>query len=1038
MLLLIGQHKQIFSLVYAERMTERLVVCMQQIEQLEKQLHGLMESKRIQYPRFFLLAEDELRRLLSLSRDPQRLATNLWRLYDGVHDLEFHHTVPVEGNTAIVAGQELTHVISAAGERLALKEPVSFTKCKGQLDKFLNQLEAVLKATMTQVIVDNVKDFNGLEVQSLAQAPSQVIVLAVQIFCTGQIDAAFEQSVSAGASELGQLLSEAGQRMDLFIERLRNQLTLKASSEKVPIYRLTAESIALAAMHYTDLLDDMKTSSPASAALTWESWIKFRWIEKEKDRRIQVQILDMEFEYGMEYMGRPARMMGYREMKQLALVVSSALHRQLTGIVVTIHSQMGAELLDSLSQCLGQRLVRLDCSSRSMNIGDILRYLRGATTCGMWLCYEKIDSMRSSVAAYMTSLLVQLQNLAAVTPPWLEMADTGTAPQYGVFALANSFHHLHRKRFEPNLNRTAVLALPSIESLTRVLFPDHQIRAVVDSVDDSDLISAIETVKQFSLINSISGEELSRTLLAWQSARLQQADQLSGIVKKLSKLLPQSEKLSLEPAAWRADPIVAACPAVCQQLALHFSERISWKLSNLADAYRHPRLPVLVCGSRLSGKTTLINILIHCRRNQIGQSSVSLEKICIGAYDPETLMSNATDAIIPQLVHAAASLKDSTVTETLIVLDGLWMTGVHDVLIGALSADGHGVLCLPSGEQIVLPSQIRWCFEMRRLDNISPGQVAQCRVIHLDGRSHLNWQCLVKAWLASGLFPPVIVQLIDPLLNLVVPAVLERVDSLDGKHRIATGFHPVKAVKQMLALVRNWIETIVSSETLALIAATSSSKKSKDQSQLLDTETRTQLQAGIIFSILWTLAVPGYLDDQKEFNEFFHSVMEHAVHNGHLFSSARPPNTNEFTVFDYKLVQPSGSAQGSQAVCWQPWGEELVVNLSSLSRELAVNELFIPTAQSVRVHHLLQLFIQSAIPCVLVGAAASGKTSTARHYLRTRLNKSTQQVIVINASSCLDGPTVQRIIMGQMERRRRSVYGPTVHQHQFILILIRK
>ena len=98
-----------------------------------------MENKRLQYPRFFLLAEDELKRLLSLSRDPHRFATCLWRLYEGVHNLEF------------TAENDVTHVVSATGERLPLKEPVSYAKCKGQLDKFLNHLESVLKQTLNQV-----------------------------------------------------------------------------------------------------------------------------------------------------------------------------------------------------------------------------------------------------------------------------------------------------------------------------------------------------------------------------------------------------------------------------------------------------------------------------------------------------------------------------------------------------------------------------------------------------------------------------------------------------------------------------------------------------------------------------------------------------------------------------------------------------------------------------------------------------------------------------------------------------------------------
>ena len=111
----------------------------EQIHQLENNLHNLMENKRMQYPRFFLLAEDELKQLFSFSRQPDKFSTCLWRLHEGISDLE------------LSADNDVTHVVSKTGERLALKEVVSFAKSKGQLDKFLNQLEAVLKQSLTQV-----------------------------------------------------------------------------------------------------------------------------------------------------------------------------------------------------------------------------------------------------------------------------------------------------------------------------------------------------------------------------------------------------------------------------------------------------------------------------------------------------------------------------------------------------------------------------------------------------------------------------------------------------------------------------------------------------------------------------------------------------------------------------------------------------------------------------------------------------------------------------------------------------------------------
>ena len=55
------------------------------------------------------------------------------------------------GYLELSADNDVTHVISKTGERLALKEVVSFAKSKGQLDKFLNQLETVLKQSLAQV-----------------------------------------------------------------------------------------------------------------------------------------------------------------------------------------------------------------------------------------------------------------------------------------------------------------------------------------------------------------------------------------------------------------------------------------------------------------------------------------------------------------------------------------------------------------------------------------------------------------------------------------------------------------------------------------------------------------------------------------------------------------------------------------------------------------------------------------------------------------------------------------------------------------------
>lgn len=821
------------------------------------------------------------------------------------------------------------------------------------------------------------KDFDETDLKSLLSTPSQIAILAVQVYCTGKIDLAFES---------GRLTEDVSIKLDSFLSGLRKLL----DNSKNPVHRLTAESVTLMALYYRDLLRDLtSTEDSSAAALAWESTLKFRWT----DNKIQIHVLDMCLEYGMEYIGLPPRMISYADAKRTGLTITNALSHHLAGILV---GEPRTELLESLSHCLGQRLIRFDCSER-VRSPDILRQIRGATTCGIWLCYHRLEALEKPTISFMTSLLVQLQNMASTTPPWLELSGESGIPQYGIFCLTEISNY-HQEHFDPNLKRTTNLSLPDVDALAQILFPgpwevvigflEHCKSEVPD-----DQSAAIETLKQIFAVSRRSN--LSAALHSWQSARLP-ADQAAASSKKLTQLMPGDNL----PSDWTNDPLVAACPSACKNLRFHFTDQIQWKFYNLSEAFKHAQLPVLLYGPRLSGKSALLQILVESQKLVHPQRPVVMERICIGAYTEELLMNNMSQSIIPQLVQRSGPER-----ELLIALYGPWLNGVQDVLLEALSTEGRGVLSLPSTEQMTLPSHVHWVFEMSSIEHVTPSHVAQCRLIHLDGQNHLNWNCLLQSWLAT--LPPVLLFL-DPLISMILPAVLIYIEDLGQPAKTVCGYHPIKTVKHLLALIRSLTDPSV--EALGKKQAT------------LDPEMRTLLQACVIFSILWTCAVPAYMNDKAGFNEFFHDQMDTAVKNSHLFASARPPR--ESTVFDYKLMVQHPS-DGTKGPLWQLWSEELK-SLPSLSRDTPVNELYIATGDSMRSHYLMSLFIQCGIPCVLIGPRSSGKTAMARHYLRTRLNRTTHQVIIVNASKWLDAKTAQKVLMGQMERRRKSVYGPTV------------
>ena len=120
--------------------------------------------------------------------------------------------------------------------------------------------------------------------------------------------------------------------------------------------------MALTAMYYRELCLDLQ-SHPQSAPLIWESSLKFRWINE----RVEIHVLNMVLEYGMEYVGHPVRMIAYANAKETALMLAKALKHHVTGIIV---DPSGQDWVSSISVLSGffYKLAKIDSIHRCIRI----------------------------------------------------------------------------------------------------------------------------------------------------------------------------------------------------------------------------------------------------------------------------------------------------------------------------------------------------------------------------------------------------------------------------------------------------------------------------------------------------------------------------------------------------------------------------------------------------------------------------------------------------------------------------------------------
>lgn len=96
-----------------------------------------METKRIDFPRFYFLSDEELLEILSHSKSPKNINPYLNKCFEGIACVVFN-------------GNDIVTMISYEDEEVNFVKPVNVVskQYEGNVEKWLFELEKVMKSTM--------------------------------------------------------------------------------------------------------------------------------------------------------------------------------------------------------------------------------------------------------------------------------------------------------------------------------------------------------------------------------------------------------------------------------------------------------------------------------------------------------------------------------------------------------------------------------------------------------------------------------------------------------------------------------------------------------------------------------------------------------------------------------------------------------------------------------------------------------------------------------------------------------------------------
>ncbi|CEM30102.1 unnamed protein product [Vitrella brassicaformis CCMP3155] len=989
--------KQVLQVTKAEGLLQQLQESNSSLETVQKGLNDYLETKRLFFPRFFFLSNDELLEILSETKDPLRVQPHLKKCFEGIQNLEFQ------------PDKKITAMISSEKEKVTLTHVVDPVAARGNVEMWLLELEKSMVDSTKFQCFEAFRDYQTKpRIQWLQDWPGQAILCVDQIVWTDEGATAIRTGGPQGLSDYHLKLDE---QMDAVVNLVRGDIP--------KLVRKTLEAAIVIDVHNRDVVHQLADLGIASDQdFDWLVQMRY-YIEEDSasnQQDIWVRITNSHLSYNYEYLGNSARLVITPLTDRCYRTLCGAIHLTLGGAPEGPAGTGKTESVKDLSKALARLCVVFNCSD-GLDYIAMGKFFKGLAASGGWCCFDEFNRIDVEVLSVVAQQILTIQQAIAKKVSEFEFEGTRLQLKW----TCNSFITMNpgyagRAELPDNLKalfRTVAMMVPDYALIAEIVlysFGFGDARSLARKIVTTYTLCSEQLSSQdhydygMRAVKSVltaAGNLKRKFPNEDESILMLRAINDVNLAKFLSHDLPLFQGITsdLFPGVVLPQPdYKALLDALNKNLEKANLQPLPYFIDKVIQLYEMiiVRHGLMVVGLPYGGKTSSLRMLAGALTDLAEKGLMDEHKVHMATLNPKSIKMGQlygcfdevsyewSDGILAVLYRNFA--RDQSEDRKWLVFDGpvdaVWIENMNTVL------DDNKKLCLMSGEIIAMAPNMNMIFEPMDLAVASPATVSRCGMVYFEPHA-MGYKHLIDSWMKAHC-PETLTDgeksqilsvskwLLEPLLEYHRSSLAEVSPSQDQN-----------LVASYLKLLTSLLKPLCDVDYKAGLG---------------DKQLSSFVDASCAFATIWSIGASTNTATRKSLDIVLKKLLAGSFEGIKQLKKITPALPERGSCFDFVYRAETNT--------WAQW-MDTVESAQLFPPGTQPAEIIVQTVDMVRYSYLANMNIEAGVFTLFCGPTGTGKTAYALKVLDSLQTSENQ---------------TQDLIDAKLEKRRRDTSGPPLNK----------